>query len=151
MCVLVAGILSCGTAAGRPVKAAEPAASPPALSGLWLSQDHDGVFRIEQCGDVLCGQLVAMRYDGSVPPLDRQGQSQCGLTMLTGFKRDEDDPARWNGHILDPTSGRVYHAQIWSPRPGELNLRGYLFLPLFGQTQHWTRFRGRIGPQCRLG
>ena len=140
------GSASLGTALpARDGRAAEP---PPPL-GFWLSQDHDGVFEIRDCGATLCGRLVAIRYEGAMPT-GNKGQPQCGLMMLTGFVRQENDPGRWAGMILDPEKGRTYHATIWSPQPGLLNLRGYLLLPLFGQTQHWTRYGGRIGPACHL-
>ena len=121
--------------------------SPPV--GRWLSQDHDGVFEIADCGRTLCGRLIGMRYDGAMPT-DSHGHPQCGLMMLTGFVRDDDDATRWAGLILDPEKGRTYHAEIWSPGPGLLNLRGYLLLPLFGETQRWTRYDGSIGAACHL-
>lgn len=117
--------------------------------GRWLSQDHDGVFEIKDCGRTVCGRLIGMRYTGAMP-MDRTGHPQCGLMMLTGFVRSENDPARWAGLILDPEKGRTYHAIIWSPAPGLLNLRGYLLLPLFGETQKWTRYDGTIGAACHL-
>ena len=129
----------------RAIAAEDP--SPPL--GHWLSQDQNGVFEIRQCGPVLCGRLVGMRYAGAMPT-DNTGQPQCGLMMLTGFVREADDRARWDGMILDPEHGRRYHATIWSPEPGLLDLRGYLLLPLFGRTEHWTRYDGAIGPECRL-
>jgi uncharacterized protein (DUF2147 family) len=127
--------------------AVSAAPSPPV--GRWLSQDGDGVFEIGACGQTLCGRLVGIRYTGAMPT-DNKGRPQCGLMMLTGFVRDDDDPGRWDGRILDPRRGRTYHAQIWSPEAGLLKLRGYLLLPLFGETQRWTRFFGTIGPACHL-
>ena len=128
-------------------EAAAGAPAPPV--GRWLSQDHNGVFEIAECGPTLCGRLIGMRYQGAMPT-DHSGHPQCGLMMLTGFVRDADDPSRWSGIILDPDNDRRYHAEIWSPGPGLLNLRGYLLLPLFGRTERWTRYDGAIGPECHL-
>ncbi|AQS87025.1 hypothetical protein NCH01_15850 [Neoasaia chiangmaiensis] len=127
----------------------QTASSPPlAEDGLWLSQEHDGVFRIGHCGDTLCGRLIGMKYEGD-PPKDVWGHPQCGLLMLTGFKPGEDQ--RWTGHILDPESGHVYDAKIWSPIPDVLKLRGFVLgISLFGETQTWTRYRGAIGADCKL-
>lgn len=117
--------------------------------GRWETREHDGVFEIRQCGGELCGRLIGMRYTGEIPKA-KDGGSECGLLMLTGFLPDSDDTSRWNGHILDPDSGKVYQAQIWSPRDGVLKLRGYVGIPLFGETHTWTRYGGTIGANCQM-
>ena len=122
-----------------------------ALAGYWLSQDHDGVFRIEQCGQTVCGRLVGLRYDGTDVPRGHDGKSECGITMLTNFVPLDDNQGRLGGQILDPDTGHVYDAQIWSPRADILKLRGYLGLPIFGETQTWTRYTGpAMGPMCKM-
>ena len=127
------------------------AAPPAALMGYWLSQDHDGVFRIDQCGQAVCGRLVGLSYDGTDVPRGHDGKSECGITMLTDFVPLDDNPGRLGGQILDPDTGHVYDAQIWSPRADVLKLRGYLGLPIFGETQTWTRYAGPpMGPMCKM-
>lgn len=122
---------------------------PVAEEGLWLSQDHDGVFQIGHCGDTLCGRLIGMQYDGPVPK-DVWGGSQCGLVMLTDFRLIRDENV-WRGHILDPETGRTYDARIHAESPEVLKLRGFILgIPLFGKTQTWTRYHGTIGPECKL-
>ncbi|MBO1327399.1 DUF2147 domain-containing protein [Acetobacter suratthaniensis] len=127
------------------------AATDEKLMGYWLSQDHDGVFLIQQCGDVVCGRLVGMRYDGTDVPRGHDGKVECNLMMLTGFRTMQDNARKMQGHILDPDTGHVYDAQIWNDGPDVLKLRGYLGLPLFGQTQTWTRYTGPgMGPMCKM-
>ncbi|MBE7213181.1 MAG: DUF2147 domain-containing protein, partial [Gluconacetobacter diazotrophicus] len=65
------------------------------------------------------------------------------------FKRG-DEPGHWNGWVLDPDDGHSYGANVWSPAPGILQLRGYVGLPIFGRTERWTRYDGSIGAGCRL-
>lgn len=125
--------------------AVDPAA--PVL-GRWITVGRDGVFRIDRCGAALCGRLVGMRYTGSMP-LDFRKAPQCDQALLGGFVPTAE-PGHWAGHIEDPDSGHVYKATIWSPKPDQLRLRGYLLLPIFGQTQSWTRYSGGIGPACKL-
>ncbi|WP_257640657.1 DUF2147 domain-containing protein [Acetobacter orientalis] len=121
-----------------------------AFMGYWLSQGHDGVFKIETCGDTVCGRLVGLQYEGTDVPHDKKGQSECNLLMLTEFRRSSSEGERWNGKILDPDSGHIYQAQIWSPHKDVLKLRGYIGLPLFGETQTWTRYEGILGPVCKM-
>lgn len=128
-------------------QAAMPA-TPGSPLGRWLTRNHDGVFQIDRCGDVLCGRLVGMRYSGSMP-LDINHRPQCGLQLLNGFRPAETE-GRWSGSITDPDNGHAYRATIWSPEPDVLKLRGYLLLPILGETQSWTRYRGAIGMACKL-
>lgn len=137
-----------------PAHAAEPTATTAqnaSVMGLWLSEKHDGIFRIAPCGDAVCGTLIGLSYGPDEPmPHAKDGRSECNLVMLTGFHPMTDDPGRWEGKILDPDAGNLYHAQIWSPKPDILKLRGYILVPVFGETQTWSRYHGTIGPECRM-
>ena len=118
------------------------------VEGLWITAEGDGVFAISPCGTRLCGRLVGMRYRG-VMPLDVWKRPQCREQLLSDF-RPGDEAGHWAGSILDPDNGHTYDATIWSPQPGVLKLRGYLLLPLFGQTRTWSRYVGAIGAACKL-
>lgn len=131
---------------------AEPVGTEAALTGYWLSQDHDGVFKIDRCGQNLCGHLIGLRYDGTDVPHGHDGKSECDLLMLTDFQPMEgSNKGRWAGHILDPDTGHLYDSQIWTTQPDVLKLRGYIGLPIFGETQTWTRYKGpAMGPVCKI-
>ena len=61
-----------------------------------------------------------------------------GLTIVKGMKRNGNKYD--GGTILDPRDGTVYHALMELSADGlELSVRGYLGIPLLGQTQVWTR------------
>ena len=142
---LVLALLSHASVAA-PLQAANDPAAP--VLGRWLTEGSDGVFLIARCDDRLCGWLVGMRYTGSMP-LDVWHRPQCNQALLTKF-RPADDPGHWAGSILDPDNGHTYQATIWSPEPGVLKLRGYVLLPMLGETQRWTRYHGTIGANCKL-
>ena len=74
------------------------------------------------------------------------------LLMLTDFQPMEgSNRGRWAGHILDPDTGHLYDSQIWTIQPDVLKLRGYIGLPIFGETQTWTRYKGpAMGPVCKI-
>lgn len=139
--------LMIGLTAG-PVRADGPAEAVAPLLGQWLTRDRDGVFQLDRCGTSLCGRLVGMRYTGSMP-LDVWKRPQCEMSLLSSF-HPGDEAGHWDGKILDPDNGRFYQATIWSPEADVLKLRGYVLMPMFGETQTWSRYRGTIGPACQL-
>lgn len=65
-----------------------------------------------------------------------------GLTILWGEKFEN---GYWqDGHILDPNSGSIYHAEMRLSQNGmKLNLRGYIGISLFGRTQVWKRIASK--------
>jgi uncharacterized protein (DUF2147 family) len=113
--------------------------------GLWLTEDHEGVIHIAPCGQNLCGSIAgenATAADG--PPVP----GRCGLHILTVAP---SRPGIWDGHITNPEDGRVWNVQIWQDTDSKLHLRGYIGLPLFGATQIWTRYGGRLSADCAMG
>ncbi|GAB6966047.1 hypothetical protein JCM25156A_00840 [Komagataeibacter kakiaceti JCM 25156] len=125
-----------------------PGAQPDVI-GRWMTKDHDGVFEINRCGQELCGRLAGLRYTTEMPR-DKRGEPECNLPMLNGFTPDSDSPGHWNGRVTDPDTGHVYHAKLWVSQNGDLKLRGFVGVPLFGETETWSRYTGTIGPACKL-
>jgi uncharacterized protein (DUF2147 family) len=59
------------------------------------------------------------------------------LVFLWGLTANPD--GSWSGgEILDPKSGKIYHARMIQ-KGNKLYVRGYVGLPLLGRTQIWTR------------
>jgi len=121
-------------------------------TGLWATANRNAVVRITECGPDLCGTIVGLARGPSDPaPTDWKGGSQCGLTIIRTAPADDGSGDRvWNGSILDPRDGSVYNAQIKVDAAGHLLLRGYVGLPIFGETQQWSPYRGATGPDCRI-
>jgi uncharacterized protein (DUF2147 family) len=122
-------------------------AEVPQITGRWLVEKKDGIIEIYQCGDRLCGKLVWMKdpnRDGA-PSVDRNNPDPalrqrplCGMELLGSFRQVE--PQRWeDGRIYDPESGKTYHATMFLESATVLQLRGYVGIPLLGETQTWTR------------
>ncbi len=127
---------------------AAPLASGAALLGSWMTEDHQGVIRIEQCGDAYCGRVVGI---SDFPPgglRDIAGAQQCGLVIIHNLRPTDD--GRREGTITNPDDGRTYNAVMWVAADGDVRLRGYVGLPIFGSTQHWPRFTGHVTPDCHF-
>lgn len=121
----------------------------PSPLGTWLTESGHGVIAIEQCGATLCGRIVGIdRKPGEPMPTDVNGRSQCGLTIIS--KGVPSDDGGWRGEITDPRSGNIYNAKIWIDEDGNLRLRGYIGIPLFGQTQVWRPYTGRLTADCAM-
>ena len=127
--------------------AAALAADAVPVTGHWLSESGNGIIAIARCGTELCGKIVWLKEpmrDGA-PAVDRRNPDPalrtrpiCGLTILGGFR--DTEPGRWSdGWIYSPENGKTYRATLALDADGTLKLRGYVGIPLFGETQIWTR------------
>jgi uncharacterized protein (DUF2147 family) len=121
-------------------------AQQPPLLGRWLSESRKGVIEIYSCADKLCGKLIwlsepirdgAPAIDRNNPDAAQKGRPLCGLKMLGDFHQLESN--RWgDGWIYSPENGKTYRATM-SLDGDHLKLRGYIGIPLLGETQTWTR------------
>jgi uncharacterized protein (DUF2147 family) len=120
------------------------------IEGAWLTEDGGGVIDIEPCGSQYCGRIVGLAAAASGKPLpkDVNGNSRCGLQIVRGLA--ENDPGEWSGKIINPEDGQTYSARLTVDDRGRLHLRGYVLIPLLGQTQIWTRYGGRVTAGCRM-
>jgi uncharacterized protein (DUF2147 family) len=126
------------------------AMAAPNLTGLWLTQDHDGVIRISNCAGGLCAEIAGLILDhpNDPTPVDYRGVSQCHLPLITDARPIQ--PNLWKGHITDPRNGSVYGVELRLDPRNNLALRGFLGIPLLGHTQTWTRYPGKVPDDCRL-
>jgi uncharacterized protein (DUF2147 family) len=120
------------------------------MTGLWLTQDHDGVMKVSPCGGGLCIEIAGVILDHPTDPtpVDYRGIPQCHLNLVTDAK--QIGPNLWKGHIVDPRNGRIFGVELHLDPHGNLILRGFLGVPLLGQSQTWTRFPGDVPDNCRL-
>ena len=125
---------------------------PPTAVGFWAQTSDDGRvggwFYFWVKDGLYRGRIVKMFKNPDDPTVysntcdkcagDQKGAPMLGLTIIKGMKRSGNEYA--DGSILDPRDGTVYHAQMeLSPDGQKLSVRGYLGIPLLGQTQVWTR------------
>jgi len=129
---------------------ATPSLAATPLDGLWLTQDRDGVMAVSPCEERLCARIVGMFLDRPADPmpLDYRGLSQCDLPLITDARQIE--PNLWKGHILDPRNGTMYGVELHLDSNDNLAVRGFLGIPLLGETQTWTRFTGSVPANCRI-
>ena len=128
------------------------AAADPAF-GLWRTENGKAVVEIGPCGASACGRIVWLRdpmgEDGA-PLRDRRNPDAalrdrpvCGMALIEGFARDGEGV--WEGgSIYSAENGKTYTANM-KVEDGALRLRGYVGVPLFGETQVWGRVEAAPG------
>jgi uncharacterized protein (DUF2147 family) len=149
------GCISLSLVAATVLTAAAPP-PPNAAEGRWLTEKQDGIVEVFRCaGTALCGRLAWLRLppdagnpegtDDRNPSPALRTRPLCGLLMMGGFT--PDGPGAWHdGWVYDPASGKTYNATMAVEPDGRLELRGYVGIPLFGESQLWTRFTGPTPP-----
>jgi uncharacterized protein (DUF2147 family) len=107
---------------------------------------------VAPCGAALCGIVTkvlsnkSMSRDGK-EMTPEQAQRTVGLKILIDLQPVDATPTapatEWKGQIYNRENEKTYSAKLsvsTAGNPaGELMVRGYVGLPLFGQTQRWVR------------
>ncbi len=126
-----------------------------AILGVWNNEEKDGKIEIYRCGDRYCGKIVwakepnypAGSTEGTpgTPRLDHNNPDPklrktpiIGLVIVHNFTYAGDNT--WvGGTVYDPKNGKTYRGKMTLVSPNQLNLRGFVGIPLFGRTTTWTR------------
>jgi uncharacterized protein (DUF2147 family) len=139
-------VLSAGLALSSGARAAEPIAA-----GLWEKRGESGRpdawFRISECNGRFQGKIVKIFPKAGQDPSqwrctkcegNQKNVPVVGITFIKGMQRY--GLSYDNGTILDPRDGSVYSAVMQlSPDGHSLTVRGYLGIPLLGQSEVWRR------------
>jgi uncharacterized protein (DUF2147 family) len=121
------------------------------IDGVWQQIDPDtgkvgALVTFTENGGIYHGFLSKLFPDaGDDPnplchkcPGAQRGKPFLGLMFIDGMKRS--GLAYEGGTILDPDTGTLYSASMQlSPDGNALTVRGYVGIPLFGQSQVWRR------------
>ena len=116
--------------------------------GEWVTAGGESRLEIYRADSVTyAGKIVWLReplkegkpvVDDKNPDEALRDRPVMGLVLLRGFTYDGD--GEWTGgKIYDPKSGNDYSAKMTMPDERNLDLRGYVLMPLFGRTERWTR------------
>ena len=123
--------------------------------GVWLHQNGRIQVEISPCEDRLCGRIAWLRFPNNAagrPLRDLKNPNQSlrrrtvmGMTVIRGLhfsgERTWDD-----GRIYNPDDGKTYRSNVTYQDDNTLLVRAYILLPMFGQTQIWTRVNSELDP-----
>jgi uncharacterized protein (DUF2147 family) len=129
---------------------ANPLYAEPSVVGLWEQSDKKGRvqawFKFFENNRVYVGAIARVfPAPGEKPATicskcqgDQKNAPIIDLIIVNGMERN--GLSYENGTILDPRDGSVYKASMeLSPDGQKLTVRGYLGVPLLGQSQVWRR------------
>jgi uncharacterized protein (DUF2147 family) len=135
----------------------------PGLDGYWMDSHGEVILEVGSCAIGKCARVAWLRlpngpdgkplldYRNSDPAL--QKRPVCGLEVISGFTKQPD--GTWGGgtvYVSDLGQSFSGYAEILSPT--QVNVRGYILLPIFGESEVWSRvtkpfdhcLKGRITP-----
>ena len=121
--------------------------------GRWVTANGNLEVEIAPCGNALCGTVTqvlgnrSMSRDGAaMDPVD--SRPALGMKLLHDFVpkasgKSGEPPTEWDGEIYNRENGKTYSCRLSvsteSNAAGELVLRAYIGIPVFGKTQRWQR------------
>jgi len=128
------------------------AQTPADPRGRWLTPSGNLEVEIAPCGEALCGTVTKVVANHS---MSRPGEAMqaadtrpaLGMRLLSDFVATEREARAdgsvvatgWRGHIYNRENAKTYDCLMSLDASGGLVLRGYVGLPVFGQTQVWQR------------
>ena len=133
-------------------------AQTPSVMGTWLTASKAAEIRLTPCADPargpVCGQIVKLIDPKDVngkPAVPEEitdtrntdptlrGRKVLGMVMLYDFAKTADPNSFESGTIYSGENGKTYKANLGLQADGTLRLRGYVGVPMLGETQIWTR------------
>lgn len=113
------------------------------IFGEWWSEEKDGRIRFYKHRDgTVRGNLVWSKkpradVENDNPKLRKR--SIIGIVLMWGLRFEDGEYE--DGYVYNPEDGNVYRVDIEVLGPDRLQVRGYMGISLFGQSQVWTRYR----------
>ncbi len=126
------------------------------LDGYWIDSHGEVILNIGRCGNARCGKVAWLkkprgpdygpRRDFRKPDEKRRSRFVCGLTVVSGFKKQRD--GTWgDGTVYVPDHGMSFSGYAEVLGPHHVKVSGYVLLPVFGSSEVWTRIK-RKPPSC---
>ena len=130
------------------IPSAASAAQIRDVTGVWMTDDGQGVVEIERCGDKRCGRLVWLKTplddagrplrDGNNPDPAARQRPICGLEIIKDLVLQTN--GSWDsGSVYDPEEGKSYSVMLKADSNDRLEVTGYLGIKALGETMTWTR------------
>jgi uncharacterized protein (DUF2147 family) len=132
------------SASGTGSKKSKPTSTGEgAIVGEWWTETKEGRIRFVRHRD---GTYMGILTWSKNPRPDTENdnpklrkRSVVGIVLI--WELHYEDGEYEDGYVYNPEDGNVYRIDVKVLSRDELEVRGYLGLSLFGETQVWTRYR----------
>ncbi|CAN5186883.1 hypothetical protein BH23BAC1_BH23BAC1_36370 [soil metagenome] len=114
---------------------------PDEIIGVYWSPDKNGKIEIYNVGEKYFGKIIWGTKSGKDihnPDPELRERDVIGMVILHDFVYDGDDTWK-GGTIYDPQTGKTYQSRMNLDDQGNLQVRGYIGIPLIGRTETFTR------------
>jgi uncharacterized protein (DUF2147 family) len=113
-----------------------------AILGNWWSEGKEGLMRFEKTQSGLFQVRVldgvdADKKDSNNPDPKLRERRLRGIVLMWNLRFEDGEYV--GGYCYNPRDGKTYRVKFKLLSPTQLRLRGYLGVPLLGQSQEWTR------------
>lgn len=112
------------------------------LLGEWWTEGKEGRVKIVKTKSglfevvLLDGKDVDKKDENNPEPKLRERKLR-GIVLMWNLRFDGEEYV--DGYCYNPRDGETYRVKMKITGPSTLRLRGYLAVPLLGQSQDWTR------------
>ncbi len=141
-------LLTAAQAASEGDRVAQASSEGDRLIGIWVTPEQDRIEIFRKDGRyhgrpfVRPGQPQRLDVNNADQSLRRRSLAE--VMILEDFTYDGN---RWSGGtIYDPKNGKTYRCVIGLEGERELQIRGYVGIPLFGRTEVWRRAADNVSP-----
>lgn len=115
---------------------------PDAILGEWWTERKEGRVKIVKDSRDLYEVILLDGKDADKPDVENpdaklRGRKLRGILLMWGLRFDGEEYV--DGRCYNPRDGETYRVKMRVTGPTTLTLRGYLGIPLLGQSQEWTR------------
>jgi uncharacterized protein (DUF2147 family) len=117
---------------------------PDAILGKWTNPDQTTHFQIYKQNNKYYGKVLwgtgRNPKDINNPDPTLRNRELIGLVMLHDFNY-KGKSVYSDGTIYDPNDGKTYSCKLSLQSKDQLEVRGYVGIPLFGRSETWTRIK----------
>jgi uncharacterized protein (DUF2147 family) len=123
--------------------------------GLWHTTDDKAIVEVFKKDNHFCAKIASLKEpnwpandpegrggkpknDGRNPDLKQRGRTIAGIQFMSEFVYAGNNSWK-QGRIYDPESGKTYRCKMALISTNQLEVHGYVGIPLFGRTVVWTR------------